>query len=89
MKTVNGCAEGGDKRSKGAAETLSMMIYRSFHVGDKEKVKEAIHCSEIILKTTPRTRKELQMDKIENIIEIVAKKIQCTAYQNGEAKFYN
>lgn len=48
MKTVNDCTEGGDKRTKVATETLSMLLYRSFHVGDKEMAREAIICGKIL-----------------------------------------
>lgn len=58
MQTVVDSADGGDTRAKGAAETLTMLLYLSSDIGNEEKVKEAICSGEIILKAPPNTETE-------------------------------
>lgn len=70
---VKKCTEGGDTRAKGAAATLSMILYQSFEAGYKEIVIEAVIFGEIILKTPKRAVAEAQETIIEKIIQLVSK----------------
>lgn len=38
VHSVSFCAEGGDRREKGAAATLAIILYQSLEAGDKELV---------------------------------------------------
>lgn len=48
VHTVSCCAEGGDRRAKGEAVILAMIIYKYLEARGKELVREVVRCGEIV-----------------------------------------